>query len=101
MGRRPFYAEYINHCLRFYCRNTERPSTFKSEVDEDNWQSCEAVLKNYTAEDRSVLIAVYCENDSLADNVYQVSKRFRVNQDKVWNLINEVARKIAKHRGLL
>lgn len=101
MGRRPFYAEYVNHCLRFYCRNTEKPTSFKTEVDKANWLSCDAVVKNYPAEERSILIAIYCENDTLADNVYQVSKRFRVSQDKVWNLINEVARKIAKHRGLL
>ena len=54
MGRRPFYAEYVNHCLRFYCRNTERPSNFKTEVDKVNWQSCEAVLKNYTAEELAI-----------------------------------------------
>lgn len=101
MGRRPFYAEYVNHCLRFYCRNIERPSTFKSEVDKANWLSCDVVMKNYPTEDRNILITIYCENDTLAYNVCQVSKQFRVSQDKVWNLINEVARKIAKHRGLV
>lgn len=101
MSRRPFYAEYINHCLRFYCRNTQKPSTFKTEVDKINWLSCEAVMKTYPTEDYEILVYIYCENDTLADNVYQASKKFRVSQDKVWNLINEVARKIAKYRGLL
>lgn len=101
MGRRPFYAEYVNHCLRFYCRNTEKPTSFKTEVDKANWLSCDTVMKNYPTEDRNILIAIYCENDTLADNVYQVCKQFRVSQDKVWNLINEASRKIAKHRGLL
>lgn len=101
MSRRPFYVEYINHCLRFYCRNPERPSFFKTEADKDNWLSCEDVLKNCTAEDRDILIAIYCENDTLSDKVYQVSERLHVNQNKVWNLINDVTRRIAKHRGLL
>lgn len=100
MSRKPYYADYINHCLRFYCRNT-KPFFFETEAERTNWQSCDFVLKRCSARDRNILIAVYKENDTLADNVYRISKQYRVDQDDIWSLINEVSRKIAKHRGLL
>lgn len=100
MGRRPYYAEYVNHCLRFYCRNTAKPR-FKSDVDSLNWHACESVLKDCTDEERQILVEVYSQNDTLADNICQTAKAHRIHQDKVWNLINEVSRKIAKQRTLL
>lgn len=101
MGRRPYYAEYINHCLRFYCRNTEKPSFFKTEADKKNWEACHSVMKVYTSEERAILLSVYSMNDTMADNVYITANKHDVCQDQVWNLINDAGRRIAKHRGLL
>lgn len=101
MGRRPYYAEYINHCLRFYCRNIERPSAFKSEADKKNWEACDFAMKVYTSEERDILRSVYSMNNTMADNVYHIAGTYNVCQDLVWNLINDAGRRIAKRRGLL
>lgn len=100
MGRRPFYAEYVNHCMRFYCRNTVKPSSFKTEVDKKNWEACDTVMKVYTPEERDILISVYSMNDTMGDNVYNTAAKHDVCQDQVWNLITDIGRRVAKQRGL-
>lgn len=97
---RPFYSEYVRHCLRFYTRNLEQPR-FKSDADKNNWLSCASVLKDYGEKDREVLVAVYSGYDTLADNVYELAKKLGINQAIIWDLMKDVERKIAKRRGLL
>lgn len=101
MGRRPFYAEYVNHCMRFYCRNTAKPTSFKSEVDKKNWEACDTVMGVYTSAERDILLSVYTMNDTMADNVYNTAAKHDVCQDQVWNLITDIGRRVAKHRGLV
>jgi hypothetical protein len=98
---RPFYSEYVRHCLRFYTRNLEKPPFFKSDADKDNWLSCAAVLKDYADKDREVLITVYSGYDTLADNVYEIAKKLGINQAIIWDMMKDVERKIAKRRGLM
>ena len=97
---RPFYSEYVKHCLRFYTRNLSQPH-FKSEVDKSNWFACASVIKCYSDIDRDILVAVYSGYDTLADNVYEIAKRYNVNQNVVWDMMKEVERRIARKRGLL
>ena len=101
MGRRPFYAEYVNHCMRFYCRNTAKPSSFKTEVDKKNWEACDTVMKVYTPEERDILLSVYSTRDLMGDNVCNAAKKHNVCQDLVWNLISDACLRFAKHRGLV
>ncbi len=97
---RPFYSEYVRHCLRFYTRNPQQ-SFFKSEVDKNNWYACVSALKGYSDEDIAILTMVYGGYDTLADNVYETAKKYNVNQNVIWDLMKEVERKIARRRGLL
>ena len=97
---RPFYSEYVKHCLRFYTRNLSQ-STFKSDVDKNNWFACHSILKTYPDRDRDILIAVYSGYDTLADNVYETAKHYDINQNVIWDIMKEVERKIAKRRGLM
>ena len=97
---RPYYSEYVRHALRFYTRNLQRP-TFKTDVDKNNWCSCESVLKSYSERDREILVAVYGGYDTLSDNVYETAKKFEINQNIIWDKMKEVERKIARKRGLL
>lgn len=101
MGRRPFYSEYANHCWRFYIQNLTRPVTFKSEAFEKNWESCDAVAKVYTPEEKNILTSVYSTRDLMGDNVYNAAKKHNVCQDLVWNLISDACLRFAKHRGLV
>lgn len=97
---RPFYSEYVRHCLRFYTRNPNLRH-FKSDADKNNWFACDSVFKTYSERDREILTKVYGEYDTLSDNVYMVSFKFDIEQHIVWDMMKEVERKIAKRRGLM
>ena len=99
-SHRPFYSDYVRHCLRFYTRNL-RLSQFKSDVDKNNWYACKVSLVSYSESDRDILIAVYSGYDTLADNVYETAKKYGINQSIIWDLMKDVERTIAQARGLL
>lgn len=97
---KPFYSEYVRHCLRFYTRNLQL-SRFKTEVDRNNWNACAAVVKEYCDRDRDIIALVYGNFDTLSDNVYETAKKYNINQGIIWDMMKDVERKIAKKRGLL
>lgn len=102
---KPFYADYVNHMLRFYARNVQSGDVmrlkFKSEVDKLNWRSVNRVLHNLPERDKDIIIEVFGRGDTLADNIYEVSKELVINQDIVWTLVSKVTNKIAKDRKLI
>lgn len=98
---RPFYSEYVRHCLRFYTRNLDQPRFFKTEVDKNNWFACATVLKGYSGRDRDILVAIYSGYDTLADNVYENAKKCGIDQAIIWDMMKDIERKIARKRGLL
>jgi DNA-directed RNA polymerase specialized sigma subunit len=74
---------------------------FASEVDELNWRSVNRVLHNLPERDKDIIIEVFGRGDTLADNIYEVSKELAINQDIVWTLVSKVTNKIAKDRRLI
>ena len=88
---KPFYADYINHMLRFYARNVQSGDVvklnFKSEVDKQNWRSIDRVLHNLPERDKDIVIEVFGRGDTLANNIYELSKELGINQDIIWTLI--------------
>ena len=97
---KPFYTDYIRHALRFYTRNLTQPK-FKKEVDKENWLACNKVIRLYSDRDKDILVYVYGSYDTLADNVYAMSKKYSINQNIIWDTMKEFERKIAEERGLL
>ena len=98
---RTFYTEYVRHALRFFARNYVKPSTFKSEADARNWMACHTILKSYPDNERETLIEIYSGYDTLPDEVYNASKKHKIDQNVIWDLMKEVERKIARRRGLM
>jgi hypothetical protein len=98
--RRPFYSDYVRHALRFYTRNLQI-TRFKTEADHDNWYSCHNVLKDYSDRDRNIIVSVYSGYDTLADNVYETSKEFGINQNVIWDIMKDFERKVAQERKLI
>jgi len=102
---KPFYADYVNHMLRFYARTVRSGDVmrlvFKSEIDELNWLSVIRVLYKLPERDKNIIIEVFSRGDTLADNIYEVSKELAINQDTIWSLVSKVTKKIAKERGLI
>lgn len=97
---RPFYSEYIRHCLRFYTRNLHI-NHFNTEVDQNNWWACDKVVKGCSDVDRDIITSVYSGFDTLADNVYETAKKHGINQNIIWDMMKDIERKIARKRGLL
>lgn len=98
---RPFYSEYVKHALRFYTRNHISHPKFKSDADKENWIACHKVISTYSDKDKAVLISVYSGFDTLADEVYNASKKYNIEQNHIWDMMKEVERKTAKKRGLI
>ena len=99
MMPRTFYTEYVSHCLRFYARHPN--PIFLSEADKYNWIACKNALKEFSDENRGILLSIYSDGDTIPDNVYRISKEKKVKQDSIWKLINELERKVAKSRRLI
>ena len=97
---KPFYTDYVRHALRFYSRNLTQP-LFKKGVDKENWLSCHDVISKYSERDKDILVYVYGSYDTLADNVYVMSKKHSINQSIIWDMMKEFEQKIAEKRGLL
>ena len=97
---KPYYSEYVRHSLRFYTRNLSLKS-FKSEPDKNNWYACHNAMKDYSDEDKEILISVYSGYDTLADEVYGAANKYQINQNLIWDLMKDFERKVAKRRGLL
>lgn len=98
--REPIYTPYVRHCMRFYSRYLYT-TEFKNETDKANWQACHRAIHEYSPLDKDILLCVYGERDTLGDNVYNVSKKYGLNQDIIWEMMREFERKIAVERGLL
>jgi hypothetical protein len=95
-----YYSEYVRHALRFYARNLEKP-VFKNIVSQQNWLVCNSVFLRHFPEYKEVLISVYQPFDTMADNVYQASKKYNIPQDNIWVMMADLERIIAQERGLI
>lgn len=97
---RPFYSEYVRHCMRFYARNTNAPR-FNTDVDKNNWYACHSAINSYSERDKDILIRVYGAYDTLADNVYEVAKMYGIDQNIIWDMLKDFERSVGKKRGLI
>ena len=98
--REPIYTAYVRHALRFYSRYLHIEE-FRSEADRLNWSACHRAIQSYPPIDKDILVCVYGECDTLGDNVYNVSKRYGIAQDALWEMMREFERKVAIERTLL
>ena len=102
---RPYYAEYVKHALRYYIKTTrnipsEQPR-FKTEAEKKNWLTAQAALKTFSADEQEMFAAIYSENIMLSDSIRQYSERHGVHVNHIWNLVNDLEKKVAKRRGLI
>jgi hypothetical protein len=86
--------------MRFYARHPDK-SSFTSKADKEDWFACQRAMKFYTPEKQEMLLQVYARRDTLEDNVYEVAKEHRVDQNVIWSLLGDLDRTVAKERGLL
>lgn len=97
-----YYSSYVNHMLRFYARYCDKNlESFKKSTDVKNWLAVKTVLDKLPKKEKNIIIEVYRRRDTLADNVYEVSKEFGMDQDVIWAMLNKITKKIAKERELI
>lgn len=97
---KPFYCDYIRHAMRFYARNTDLKS-FRSKADESNWMACKSAMKSFTPKEQEILIKVYGSYDTLANNVYETAKLYRMNQGIIWDAMKRFEKIASVKRGLI
>lgn len=97
---RPFYADYVNHCLRFYSREVKVVKV-DAIVDIMNWQAVHNVLSKLPEINQEIIKDIYSRGDTLADNIFQVSKERELDPLKVWTMISKITKQIAKERELI
>lgn len=99
---KPFYSDYVRHAMRFYSRNTDGNMLhFISSADYSNWLSCRNALMHYSSMEREMFISIYGGDNTLSKNVYQASKNYKTDVNKIWDMMKEFERKIARERGLI
>lgn len=98
---RTYYTDYVRHILRFYSRYSATTPPFKSEVDKQNWWSCHRAIESYSHATKQMLLSVYSGHDTLPDEVYIASQKWKVDQNWIWDTMKEFERKVARKRGLL
>lgn len=96
---RPAYSNFVRHCMRFYARHPH--PVWGSEADIRKWNSCRDALKEFHEQEQKVLIESFRETDDLSDNIYRVSQVHGMDQDRIWRLVYELERKIAKNWGMV
>jgi hypothetical protein len=97
---RPFYSEYVRHCMRFYSRNLHI-ERFKTAVDSENWTACHTIITQLPEKTRDILVSVYGGYDTLADEVYNTSHKYSMNQNIIWDMMKVFERAVAEQRGLV
>lgn len=98
---RPYYADYVNHCLRFYFKYNASKG-FKNEVDKLNYTAVDRVVKKLDTADREILKTVFVQdNFNIYENVSHAAMNCREDTKKVWLVINYATGEIAKERRLL
>ena len=97
--RKQVYTEYVRYMLQFYFQNPDKTS-FLNDRDRINWKTCDKVIKRVSHNDRTVFKFVYGEFDTIADNVYVLSKINAINQNVIWNMLHKLEKEVAIERGM-
>lgn len=103
--RKEHYTDYVKHALRYYIRTTQKNSVerpcFRTEADHRNWVAVEAALNDYTSFERRMFYTLYSSKEALPYAVNQYAMRYSMDIDRIWRMITEIERNVAKRRGLI
>jgi predicted N-acetyltransferase YhbS len=103
MAAKPFYADYVNRLMRWYCRAKEQGKevNLESALDRENWNAVAKVMEKLNEENRCAIMKVYCKRDNIVDSVRLTAVELGWDQNKLWVLVSKVTRKVAEERRLV
>lgn len=97
--RTPNYTYYVTQCMKYYTNNDE--SRVRTEVERQNWKSCEEALKQYSRDDREALLTIYRNNDTISNSICKLANNSNYTQDYLWKKVRDLEKQIAVIRGLV
>ena len=103
--RKEHYTDYVKHALRYYIRTTQKnPSEkphFRTNADRANGNASEAAMNDYDSFEQRMFYALYGGKDALPYAVNQYAMRFSMDADRIWRMITDLERNVARRRGLI
>lgn len=101
MGR-PFYADYVNHCLKGYVVNYDKGlESQETDSDRENWKAVNEVYKQLLNKDRELIDEIFGRFGTISENIKEINEEMKVNEKYMWTLVTRVTKDIAKERGLI
>lgn len=95
-----YYADYVNHMLRFYVRNQDM-TVFKSRVDELNWKHVHSVFTTLTDTEQTIVMCAYGNGSNLHENLKWICTASGIREEIGWGLITKLTQRLATERGLI
>ena len=92
-----YYTDYVNHLMWTYVNHDglDKPLGVRQQ------RAVEKALMGLTKAEKHAILEIYKRRDTFEDNVYQVSKKYNIHQNKLWMMLNYVSKNIAKELGLI
>lgn len=100
MKMKPFYSDYVRHCLRFYARYHDPIPVFRSNIDLENWEACETVLDKHL-DYKQLVFDIFCEKGSVMNAVTKIATELNCTESSIWNILFDIEKDIAIERGLI
>lgn len=102
---RPYYSEFVRHCLRYYIKTLEDGHgghpVFGSDAERENWKACYHATKNMSPKNLEIIKEIYRPGDTIPDKIYNLSNALKVPQVDISHMIGKLEREVAKRRGLI
>ena len=93
------YTDYIARAMRFYIRY-KKPD-FKSDTDQANWYTCEEALREFPPDEQEMITFVYESDLKIKESIVCLAKMKKIKQNRLWNIIANFEKRVAKIRGLI
>lgn len=88
-----FYTTMSRHVLRYYCKNTDKPSR-----DKTTWYAAQRVLQRLPEAQRGHVVDIYRDGKPVPAAIRDLASQ-GVPEQMLWTLVNKVDRMIAKEMG--
>ena len=101
---KPFYADYVNHMLRFYTRhygNLKQIHTHEYEIEKLNYAAVDTVLSRSSDLEKELITSIYVTEDPVAHTIYSICPKLCINPDEAWKIVSRITKAIAKERRLI
>ena len=94
---KPYYTDYVRHMMRQYLLSAECGET-RAEIL--NRKVCGSVVRLLHEPEKGAILAAYARGN-IRKNVSEAAAKYHIGEERLWRLIKETEKIIARERGLL